>query len=149
MNLMEANPDKFQFMLLGKSVIPEKESLKFSNVEIQCVTSVKLLVVTLDYKLNFNEHINFLAAKAGAQLSALSRVRRFLDVDSKLILVKTFILSHFRYCPIVWHFCGKLNANKLENIQKRALKLALDHSNEDYGQLLAKNIKEQCGFWRC
>ena len=26
MNLMEANPDKFQFMLLGKSVIPEKES---------------------------------------------------------------------------------------------------------------------------
>ena len=43
-NLMEANPDKFQFMLLGKSVIPEKESLKFSNVEIQCVTSVKLLV---------------------------------------------------------------------------------------------------------
>ena len=112
--------------------------MKFSNVEIQCETSVKLLGVTLDYKLNFNEHINFLAAKAGAQLSALSRVRRFLDVDSKLILVKTFILSHFRYCPIVWHFCGKLNANKLENIQKRALKLALDHSNDDYGQLLAK-----------
>ena len=94
--------------------------------------------MTLDYKLNFNEHINSLAAKAGAQLSALSRVRRFLDVDSKLILVTTFILSQFRYCPIVWHFSGKLNANKLENIQKRALKLALDHSNEDYGHLLAK-----------
>ena len=137
-NLMEANPDKFQFMLLGKSVIPEKKSLKFSNVEIQCETSVKLLGVTLYYKLNFNERINFLAAKAGGQLSSLSKVRRFLDIDSKLILVKTFILSHFRYCPIVWHFCGKLNANKLENIQKRALKLALDHSNEDYGQLLAK-----------
>ena len=112
--------------------------MKFSDVEIQCETSVKLLGVRLDYKLYFNEHINFLAAKAGAQLSALSRVQRFLDVDSKLILVKTFILSHFRYCPIVWHFCGKLNANKLEYIQKRALKLALDHSNEDYGQLLAK-----------
>ena len=96
------------------------------------------LGVTLDYKLNFNEHVNILAAKAGAQLSALSRVWIFLDVDSKLILVKTFILSHFRYCPIVWHFCGKLNANKLENIQKRALKLALDHSNEDYSQLIAK-----------
>ena len=113
-NLMEANPDKFQFMLLGKSVIPEKKSLKFSNVEIQCETSVKLLGVTLYYKLNFNERINFLAAKAGGQLSSLSKVRRFLDIDSKL------------------------NANKLENIQKRALKLALDHSNEDYGQLLAK-----------
>ena len=96
MNLMEANPDKFQFMLLGKSVIPEKESLKFSNVEIQCVTSVKLLGVTLDYKLNFNEHINFLAAKAGAQLSAVSRVRRFLDVDSKLILVKLSFYPIFK-----------------------------------------------------
>ena len=130
MNLMEANPDKFQFVLLGKSVIPEKESLKFSNVEIQCETSVKLFGVTLDYKLNFNEHINFLAAKAGAQLSALSSVRRFLDVDSKLILVKTFILSHFRYCPIIW--------KRWKIYRKRTLKLALDHSNGDYGQLPAK-----------
>ena len=81
MNLMGANPDKFKFMLLGKSVIPEKESLKFLNVEIQCETNVKLLGVTLDYKFNFNEHINLLAAKGRAQLSALSRVWRFLDID--------------------------------------------------------------------
>ena len=51
----------------------------------------------------------------------------------QLIVYLTWTLSPHR--PAVL-----LNDNKLENIQKRprAIKLALNHSNEDYGQLLAK-----------
>ena len=77
---------------------------------------VSLLGVTLDYKLTFSSHINNSASKAGAQLCALNRIKCFLDKDARLTLAKTFILSHFRYCPIIWHFCGKVNANRLENI---------------------------------
>ena len=135
-NLMEANPDKFSFMLFGKDVLPDGETLKLNNVNIPCEQNVKLLGVTLDHKLNFGKHICDLAAKAGAQLSALTRMKRFLDEKSKLLVVKTFILSHFRYCPIIWHFCGRGNTNKLEGIQKRALKLAFGNSTSDYERLL-------------
>ena len=116
--IMEANPNKFEFILLGRNVNPVIESLSFSNVTIQYATEVKLLGVALDYLAYFSSHINNLASKAGAQLFALNRIKHYLDKDARLTLAKTFILSHFRYCPIVWHFCGKVNANKLENIQK-------------------------------
>ena len=58
-------------MPLGKSIISEKEPLKFLNVEIQFEIIVKLLGVTMDHKLNFYEHtcINFQTGKAGAQLN--------------------------------------------------------------------------------
>jgi hypothetical protein len=137
-NLMEANPEKFQFTLLGKNVCPETESLEFSDVKIECESEVKLLGVTLDYKLSFNTHTNNLASKAGAQLSALTRIKRYLDEGCKITLTKTFITSHFRYCPVVWHFCGQGNTEKLENIQKRSLSLALNQPNNDYGALLKK-----------
>ena len=135
-NLMEANPNKFEFILFGRNVNPVTESLSFSDVTIQCVTEVKLLGVTLDYKLTFSSHINNLASKAGAQLCALNRIKRYLDKDARLTLAKTFILSHFRYCPTIWHFCGKVNANKLENIQKRTLSIALGNFHQDYDSLL-------------
>ena len=100
-NLMVANAEKFQFTLLGKNVCDETEYIEFSDVKIGCEPEVKLLGVKLDYKLSFNTHINNLASKARAQLSALTRIKRFLDQDSKLTLAKTFITSHFVYCSAV------------------------------------------------
>ena len=128
---MEANPNKFEFILFVRNVNPVTESLSFSDVTIQCATEVKLLGVTLDYKLTFSTHINNLASKAEAQLCALNTIKHYLDKDARLTLAKTFILLHFRYWPIIWHFCGKLNANKLENIQKRTLSIALGNFHHD------------------
>ena len=88
----------------------------YLKVLIWCKIMLSLLGETLDYKLTFSSHINNPASKAGAQLCALNRIKRYLDKDAKLTFAKTSILSHFHYCPIIWHFCGKVNANKLENI---------------------------------
>ena len=90
--------------------------------------------------MSFNTHVNNLAAKAGAQPSALTRIRRFLYQDTKLTTAKTFITSHFRYCPAVWHFCGRAIGPtvKLENIQKRALSLVFSLPDSDYNVLLSK-----------
>ena len=104
---MEANPNKFEFILLGRIVNPVIESLSFSNVTIQYATEVKLLGVTLDYNLTFSSHNNILASKAGAQLFALNRIKHYLDKDARLTLAKTCILSHFHYCPLYGIFVGR------------------------------------------
>ena len=41
-------------LYFGRNVKPETESLPFSVVTIQCDTELKLLGVTLDYKLIFS-----------------------------------------------------------------------------------------------
>ena len=132
---MEANPNKFQFILFGRNVNPVTESLSFSDVIIQCATEVKLLDVT-DYKLTFSSHINNLASKAGAQLCALNRIKRYLDKDARLALAKTFSISHFRYCSIIWHFCRKVKPTSWR-IYKKELSIALGNIHQDYDSLLS------------
>ena len=48
---MQANPDEFQAIMLGKSGFENCKSLLLNGTEIKCEDSVKLLGVTIDYLL--------------------------------------------------------------------------------------------------
>ena len=60
--------------------------------------------------------------------------------DVKCKLYKAFIVPYFRYCSAVWHFCGARNRQKLENLNKRALRIVLDEKSLHYQELLRKLI---------
>ena len=51
-------------------------------------------------------------------------------------IFRAFILTHFNYCALVWHFCGATNTKKLERIQRRALRFVFLDFNSDYSTLL-------------
>ena len=55
-----------------------------------------------------------------------------------MILMKSFILSNFNYCPLVWHFCSKSDTDRMERIQKQALPMVVDGYQSDYETLLQK-----------
>ena len=74
--------------------------------------------------------------KAARQLNALSRISKYLDTKSKSVLYHSFIASNFNYCPIVWHFCGVVNNNKLEKIQERSLRILFNDYESDVHDLL-------------
>ncbi len=76
-----------------------------NDSELMSEKFVKLLGVNIDYNLNVSNHISVTCKKAGKQLNVLARLSVCLDIEAKLIVLQTFILSHFNYCPIVWHFC--------------------------------------------
>ena len=52
-------------------------------------------------------------------------------------------MSNFDYCPIVWHFCGKVNNGKLEKIQERALRILYRDYISDYDSLISKSRTEK------
>ena len=132
-NLMEANPSKFQVMILHRSKSQVDFAMCLYGVDLRVEDSVKLLGVIIDAKMTFNLHSQSICHKAGAQLNALYRINNFLDQNSKLAIVRSF-----KYCPLVCHFCGKFNRNKMEKILKRALRCALDDKTSDYNILLQK-----------
>ena len=66
-----------------------------NNVIIQSVPYVNLLGITIDVDINFSNHIALLCSKAGRQINVLSRLSNFLNDDTKLLLLQTFMLSHF------------------------------------------------------
>ena len=77
-NKMIVNPDKFQVVFLAKRRSDNTNiELETENEKISSTSSVKLLGVHIDDKLNFNEHINKICKSAGNQLNALIRLNHF------------------------------------------------------------------------
>ena len=76
--------------------------------------------------------------KVAKQLNVLQRISKFLSVETRLLLFKSFIRSSFCYCPVVWHFCSKTNTEKLEKLQYRGLKIAFDSYESSYEELLSR-----------
>ena len=52
------------------------------------------------------------------------------------MIYKSFVLSNFNFCPLVWHFCGLANTHKIERLNECALRFALDDFKVDYQTLL-------------
>ena len=104
-----------------------------------CITSqdcVKVLGITIDKQLTFNEHISLCCTKAARQLNAFARISKYLNKNSRRAIHHSFIASNFSYCPLVWHFCGKSNNAKLEKIQERSLRILCNNYTSSYEDLL-------------
>ena len=96
--------------------------MEIENAKIEIQEEDLLLGITIDDIFNFDKHVSTLCKTATRQLNVLCRLSSLLDEKTKSIIYRTYILSNFNYCPLVWHFCGTTNKNKMEKIQKRALK---------------------------
>ena len=97
---------------------------------------MKVLGIDIDDRLTFDGHISNMCIKAGRQLNVLQRLKGSLDQDSRMAIYKSFIMSNFNYCPLIWMFASKTSLSKLENIQKRALRFVLDDYQSGYTDLL-------------
>ena len=112
-NQMQANPDRFQAVAVGVKSFEHVKHFTLACVDIPCQENVKLLGVELGFMLNFDKQIKNMGMKAARQLNVLQRLSKFLSVETRLLIFKSFIQSNFNYCPLVWHFCSKANTEKL------------------------------------
>ncbi len=104
----------------------------YGSPEIKFETDVKHLGITIDEKLRFDAHINNLCKKAARQINVMYRFKGIFDLKERQRIYNTFILSNFNYCPITWHFCGKLFSKKIEKIQVKALRFMLKDEISTY-----------------
>ena len=82
------------------------------------VSSAELLGIQIDDKLEFNLHISNICRSAANQLSALFRLKRFLGYKEKMILINSYFMANFNYCPLVWMFSSASSLKKIEKLQK-------------------------------
>ena len=139
---MIANPEKFHAILLRKNQTNTSgEQININGKMIKSEETVKLLGVTLDYRLDFDPHISNLCKKAAAQSNVLKRLKAFIGFKEKQILIQSFVYSNFNYCPLVWYFSSSKSLQKIEKIQERALRLLDNDHTSLYGNLLLRSNK--------
>ena len=140
-NKMIVNPDKFQAILLDKRKSGHtNQRIVVDNQYIKVVSSVELLGIQIDDKLEFNLHISNICRSAANQLNALFRLKRFLGYKEKRILINSYFMANFNYCPLVWMFSSASSLKKIENLQqKRALSFLYNDYEISYEELLRKS----------
>ena len=110
---MQANPDKFQAIAIGNKIHQQNIVFDLNGSKINCDDEVKLLGITIDFKLDFNKHIsNICKKKPARQLNVLKRIGSNLSRLAKLTIYHSFILSNLSYCPLTWHFCTEKKYTK-------------------------------------
>ena len=55
--------------------------------------------------------------------------------ESKMLLMQSFIMSHFLYCGVVYHYCSRSEIIKLEKNQKKGLKFVYKDFQSSYTTL--------------
>ena len=120
-NSLVPNPDKFQLMFLGTRH-KVKLCLEINGIRSLSTTSVKLLGINIDWKLNFNKNVKSICKNANIKSFAITRLKTLLNIEQKLVLYNSFLLSCFGYCPIIWMFCGRVANENINRIQRRAYK---------------------------
>lgn len=133
-NQMLANPQKFQAIFMNS--LESDIAIEIDGIKILPEEHVKLLGVNLDSKLNFEYHIQQICRKAANHLNVLKRLSPFIDLTDRMAIFRCFILCHFQYCSVVWHFCGKVSMQRMEKIQERALCFVFGDYDSDYHHLL-------------
>ena len=120
-NSVIVNPDKLKAIILTKT----KQDTSGIQISLKghCITSVSsvsLLGVSIDCRLSFEKHVSDLYKTAASQLNTLKRLNPYITHQStRKILIHSFVLFHFNYCPIVWYFTTAKQLQKLEKIQER------------------------------
>ena len=82
------------------------------------------------------DHIKGICKQASNKLHALARISPYLDENKRKMLLKSFILSQFNYCPIVWMYCQRQSNNLINRIHERALRLAYNDYESNFNTLL-------------
>ena len=119
------NEDKCHLILLGAS--KERVHIHLGEAQIEENDEEKLLGITLDKKLSFKKHVQTLCKKASQKLHALARISIFMEPEKLKLLMKTFVMSKFSYCSLIWMFHdGNLN-NKINRIYERALRIVVQN----------------------
>ena len=55
-----------------------------------------------------------------------------------MLLFHSFILSHFNYCSLIWHFSNITNSKLMEKIQLGALRYIYNYFKSSYDELRSK-----------
>ena len=135
-NFLKAIADKCH--LIASSKVPV--DIQISDIKVTSESTVKLLGIHIDNRLNFDYHVCQLCKKSSKKLHALARIFRYVETSKRRVLVNSFITSQFSHCPLIWMFHSRRMEHKINKIHERVLRLICPSDSKlTFKEFLDKN----------
>ena len=99
----------------------------------------KLLEITLDSELKFEEHFNKICNIVNKKLNAVHRIGSHMNLDKRKMLLRAFIESQFSYCPLTWMFHSRTLNTKINRLHEKAWRIVYGDHKSKFDELLEKD----------
>ena len=109
------------------SATPRKRSqihsYKMGDIWLSNTTNEKDLGIVVDHKLNMSQQCDAAAKKANAILGCINRSITSKSPEVLVPLYTALVRPHVEYCVQFWAPHFKKDADKLERVQRRAMRM--------------------------
>ena len=136
---MKLNEDKCHLLVAGHRY--ETLWANIGETRIWESKNEKLLGLTIDRSLNFDDHVFTLCKKTGRKLSAFSRISNYMSFEKKKKNSFKSICgrAQFGYYPLTWMFYNRKVNSKINHIHERSLKIVYKDDISSFEELLKKD----------
>ena len=103
-NTITVNPQKTMTLIIPPKITDPSPDIdiQFLNSSISANDQIKYLGITIDSKLNFEEHISIVAKKISRSLGVMCKLRNVLPPKALLVLYYSMIHPHLLYGITIW-----------------------------------------------
>ena len=129
LNDIFVNVKKTKYMIFGsKQALHNinEPQLKINGTTISRVKTYNYLGINLDEQLNYETHLSGVVRKVSHKVYQLRRMRRFINKRAALAVYKNMILPIHEYGNVLFVSASSENRKRLQTLQNRALKCALN-----------------------
>lgn len=142
-NKLSLNVSKTNYMLFANSTKTQADSdihkIQIGTDEIMPKKSVKFLGITIDDRLNWHDHIVSVKNKMSRTLYNLKMIKNILPKYVLKTLYTTLLQPYMDYGILLWGATNQCHLNKLNVIQKKAIRTI---TNSNYNEHTAPLFKD-------
>ena len=101
--LIQKNSNSCSYLIFLSSSLAYIELVLDANTCITSKDCVKVLGITINKQMTFNEHISLCSTNAARQLNPFARLSKYLNQSTRRAIHHRFIANNFSYCRLIWH----------------------------------------------
>ena len=128
-NGLQLNTDKPELLFMGTVIqltaVSSMTSVTVADIDLPVADSMRVLGVTLDRRLTFDNHASAVARSCNHHSRAIRHIRHLLTLDLAQTLACSLNLSRIDYCNSVLHGAPSSTIQKLQRVQNNAARIVL------------------------
>jgi hypothetical protein len=115
--------------------------LTINSEQLQHSACEKLLGIKIDSNLNWKNQIDKVCSKISSKIYLLSKIKKYLNLESRQLFYSGYILPLIDYCCVVWGNCSNEGLNRIFKLKKRTARLILDQDPIAPSEPLFKQLR--------
>ena len=153
-NKLSLNVNKTHYMIFGLNKSDTNNHVYIDNQIVTQVYDSKFLGVILDNQLSWSDQIKSVESKVSKSIGLLYKLKSKLDSQSLRMIYCTLVQPHLEYCCEIWGNTFKLRLDKLEKLQKKAIRIIeglkyRDHTSKAFNSCNCLKFQDLIAFKTC